>query len=83
MLKMESVIEREPEKASKWRTEEVDAAVTFDELVQRAEQPAQLQLLLALAAVQEPVVVEIRGLLLPPLDKSLLNNRGASMQLSG
>ena len=36
---MQSALERQPEKANKWRTEEVDAAVTFDELVQGAEQP--------------------------------------------
>ena len=30
----------DPSKAGKWRTEEVEAAVPFEELVQGAEQPA-------------------------------------------
>jgi snurportin-1 len=36
---MAQAVERTPEKAEKWRTDEVDAAITFDDLLRCAEQP--------------------------------------------
>ena len=36
---MAGALAADPSKAAKWRTEEVDAAVSFAEVLQRAEQP--------------------------------------------